>query len=288
MLTPALFVPLCCQQIDGATAQIDRSRLSQPLCPEASQTLSAKKAWEGKSVVRKILDPLQLALCHFGVRRRPIMPYLSRVCGGALNYIWQSACGLRRLRFSALVSLPLRAELLSLIRARLIFVPCVLSVSVASRVWFQSPWAGWGFGVVAKWHSAEECWQRAHTREEFECTHSTIGRQDKCVTYCLLPPLCWNMLLAVCVIERERESQWRSEVAESEQSSLRPEDFGCGTQFDEAPNRVWSLNASVCSIRLFVAAAGCQSSMWWNLTVASSIESCTKGGTALYLCWVPI
>lgn len=235
MLTPALFVLLCCQQIDGAAAQIDRSRLSQPLVAKGSKTLSAKKAWEGKSVVRKTLNPLQLALCHFGVRRQPIMPYLSRVCGAALKYIWQSACGLRRLRYSALVSLPLRAELLSLISARLIFVPSVLSVSFASSVWFQSPWTGWGFGVVAKWHSAEERWQSAHTREEFGCTHSTSVSPTVC--HCFVEICCWP-----CVWWREREREPVVVGVRTKQPATRG--LGCGTQFDEAPNQVWSLNAS--------------------------------------------
>lgn len=83
MLTRALFVSLCCQQIDGAAARIDRSSSGSHSSPKASQT---RNPWEGKSVVRKTLAPLQLAPCHFGVRRQPIMSHLTCVCGAALKH----------------------------------------------------------------------------------------------------------------------------------------------------------------------------------------------------------
>lgn len=137
-----------------------------------------------------------------------------------------------------------------------VFVPSVLSVSFASSVWFQSPWTGWGFGVVAKWHSAEERWQSARTQEEFECTHSTIGRQDKCVTYCL-PLFCWNIAVGrVCDGEREREPVVVG--VRTKQPATRG--LGCGTQFDEAPNQVWSLNASA-SLHGFICGCSWVSSL---------------------------
>lgn len=89
MLMLALFFSLRGEQINGSAAQIDRSRLSQRLSSEVTQSLALKKkkAPEGKSTERKTQHPLQLALCHFGVRRRPIMLHFSHVCGAALKHI---------------------------------------------------------------------------------------------------------------------------------------------------------------------------------------------------------
>lgn len=99
---------------------------------------------------------------------------------------------------------PLRAELLSLISASLIFVPSVLSVSFASGVWFQSPWTGWGFGDAAKRHPTDERCRPAHTHARGIWTHARHSRQARqalqvwpTVCFCLVD--CWQ-----CVWKWER------------------------------------------------------------------------------------
>ena len=191
-----------------------------------SQTMCLWKKASSKKKKKNSPYPLQLAPCHFGVRRQPIMSHLSHLCGAVAKHIWQDACRLRRLSYSAPVSLPPRAELLSLISACLIFGPSVLSVSfseqrlVSVTVDWLRVWESWPNEALPK--SAGS--RHARERNLNTCATRQAGKASvwPTVCHCFVAICFWQCVcVCVCVWQRERERETVVARARTKHSATR-------------------------------------------------------------------